>query len=809
MLKRQLYSGDAYYGIKNNRCFLSLLPICLLLTVQNIFSQSVTEMQNKIHHSGIDSLSRVDSLSVLNYFYFPVGTACKAALIRKFTYPAEYDTVPVVRLKQPFSLPAVVPGKKLLTVRGNILYDVNYRSNIDTPYAEKNVYQHTVQTYLDITWKDSYPFRVYFTRRFGNSPFFRNYSDVNLQFNPTDFRSRIKQQLIATIMKSIKLDTLLAVKKMLDEKRNELDGLQNWVSNPAQIQKIVEERERRAVKMPVDLPAGNSAMAFAAKGKAVPEKFLLKQSLRFRQALNADSLKQGKLADTLKNKYEGIEARYTKTKEHIDSLNHIIKKLDSSYHALKLLQYANTDKLKREIAGIQTVSGLRSKLQELHMADTVLPKGYNTLFALQSLGIGRSIADYSELSVKNISINGFQAVYMPRYYYAVAVGSVDYRFRDYIIYNNNQQKQWLALVTAGKGEKESNHIHLTYYTGRRQLYNSATTLNGNTIPNYNLMGLTIETRWQLNRNSFITAELAKSSLPYYSLDSTKRASLISNVTKMNDRSNEAYSLKLNSFIPRTQTTITALYRHAGANFQSFSLFTSGSAQTAWSVKINQPFFRQGLTVVAGIRENDFTNSFTNTAYQTNTVLKSIQATLRMKKWPVVSLGYFPSAQLTKLGDNRYSENLFYTLVGSASHFYSIHKKQFSSTLVFTRFYNASSDSGFVYFNARNWLLSQTAFLGKLTLLLNMSAATNTNYQLLVLEEHTTLAISKWLSAGVGVKYNRQTRLRQEQWGYAGSMKIKIPVLGEIQMSYDKGFIPGSNNQLVENTMARLTYFKTF
>src|SRR5689334_19515779 len=45
----------------------------------------------------------------------------------------------------------------LLKVTGNILYDVNYRSRIDTPYAENDVYQHTLQTRLDLLYKEQYP----------------------------------------------------------------------------------------------------------------------------------------------------------------------------------------------------------------------------------------------------------------------------------------------------------------------------------------------------------------------------------------------------------------------------------------------------------------------------------------------------------------------------------------------------------------------------------------------------------------------------------------------------------------------------
>ncbi|MDB5245614.1 MAG: hypothetical protein JWQ40_8 [Segetibacter sp.] len=76
------------------------------------------------------------------------------------------------------------------------------------------------------------------------------------------------------------------------------------------------------------------------------------------------------------------------------------------------------------------------------MPDSVLPRGYKNLLGLRSFTIGRSVVDYSELSVKNISIKGIQVEYNPYYYYAFAPGFVDYRFRDFIVRNRNTSPQY-------------------------------------------------------------------------------------------------------------------------------------------------------------------------------------------------------------------------------------------------------------------------------------------------------------------------------------------------------------------------------
>jgi hypothetical protein len=323
------------------------------------------------------------------------------------------------------------------------------------------------------------------------------------------------------------------------------------------------------------------------------------------------------------------------------------------------------------------------------------------------------------------------------------------------------------------------------------------------------MGFTLEGHYQVSRTSTFIAEIAKSSSPYNGLDSIRQHNTLGSALKLNDHSNEAYSLKYNAFVPFTQTQFTASYLHYGANFQSFSLFTSGNEQSAWSVRLSQPFFRRQLNITGSIRTNDFTNPLVNASYKSSTVFKSIQATLRIPKWPILSVGYFPSSQIMKLNDNQFEENLFYTLTASASQVCRFHGISMISTLLYTQFYNKITDTNFVYFNTRNWMLSQHAFIGRLSWELQLSAAINTAYALYVIDNKADYIITHWLSLGAGIKYNKQTVYNILQWGYSGDAAIKVPKLGEFRFQADKGFIPGNNKQLVEYKTGRLTYLKTF
>lgn len=751
---------------------------------------------------------------------FPVKSICKRNNATNYliTHRLPAQHLPPAQVK---ALPARTP---LLQVHGNILYDLNYRSYIDTPYAEKDVYQHTVQTYLDVTYKDRYPFRIYLTNRFSNSSWFRNFSDVNLQYNVNDFKNKIRRQVINQLDRRVEADSLLMLRNTLTGYEKQYHEMRSWLSDASTMQRIIAEREERWFKtqwknekiqkpnQPDSLHVLNweqvSQRSF--KGYKFPgRRSSLEDSI-------ADRLKKVDTPalydryDSLKNKLDtsSLYARYDSVKNKLDTLTSKVAMLKKKYQELKALQDQNTTDIKKEIAQVTSGTALKDKLKSLHLADSSLPKGYQTLFSVRSFGIGRTMLDYSELSAKNVSINGLQVEYNPSNYMAVAAGWVDYRFRSYTV-QNASRGQYIGLVRYGWGLKEGNHLYFTYYTGKRQLYNSYTTTQGTDIPNYKLMGFTVEARYKVGRTSAFTAEVARSSAPYYSLDSNSRHNVLGSVLKMNDHSNEAWSVKFNTFIPYTQTQFDAGYSRYGANFQSFSFFTSGSHQTAWYAQIMQPFFHRQLQVTGSVKTNDFTNPLLNTSYKSSTVFKSIQATLRLKKWPTLSAGYYPSAQIIKLDNDQYQENLFYTFTASAGYVYQVHDISMISMVMYTQFYNKMGDTGFVYFNTKNLLMSQTAIIGKLNVQTQLSAAQNNSYNLYVLDGRGDYKISKWLSLGAGIKYNRQTVYNVTQWGYSGSAGIKIPKLGELKLTADKGFIPGNNRQLVPNNVGRLTYFKTF
>ncbi len=321
---------------------------------------------------------------------------------------------------------------------------------------------------------------------------------------------------------------------------------------------------------------------------------------------------------------------------------------------------------------------------------------------------------------------------------------MDYRYRDFVVNGSNKKPQYLYLVRAGIGRLEKNYFILSAFRGEKQLFPS----NGSRLSSITVTGFSAEAKMQLNRTSYITAEIAKSLAPDFRHNPSQGNTKFS----LSDKSNQAYSVKAFSYIPSTGTRLEGYYKHTGANFQSFSSFQTNNALESWMVKAEQGFFKRKLRLTGSLRKNEFTNPFLPQDYKSNTVFKSLTATFKMRKWPAITVGYQPMSQLTAL-DSVVIENRFQVLNGSAYHTYHIGTLRTASTLVLNKFYNSGRDTGFVYFNATHVFWAQQFYFNKFTTQVAISYTKNSSYRLVVMDEGIQWNLRQLGSAGFGVKIN--------------------------------------------------------
>jgi hypothetical protein len=688
----------------------------------------------------------------------------------------------------PLALHSFKQGKPqqtgLISIHGNVLYSYDYRSYIDTPLFLSNLQQHYVQSNLKVVLANKYPFDVVLRTRQSSHPYFRNYTDVNVYFNGEEFRSMMKRKALNYIDQFYGKEELLIIKNNLTEKTREFSELDQWLTESKRQGKYFEYKD-------------------ILQSRMLEKAYQFADSLRIPAAITTDSLTD-RISNAVDSKIPSSNLSRPDMQEFVDEYEMKLRKhknLEEEVNNSRQFYESNKRKVESEIKEVKnkinasnTYDEIQSVARKYGIKTDTLKQRLRFLSSLQSVGVGRSFVDYSELTVRNISLTGFHAEYKRKNYFAVAAGTVDYMFRDFFI-GPRQRPQYVNLLRYGKIFSEGNHLIVSAYRGRKNVFLFADSANRYS----DVFGVSLESRLSINKDNYITAEIAKSSIGN---SSSGKSSF-----DFSDRSSLALFLNLNATIKKTNTKLRANYRYQGGNFQSYTLYYTNSNFTSWNILADQHLWKKRLHVQAGLRKNEFTSLYLPIPYKSNVIFKSVQATLRIKKLPVAMLAYMPSSQLSVI-DNQISENRFYTFLTSASHVYRIGNLNGISLLMFSRYYNDPSDSGFVYYNAKNLHATQTFVAGKFTSNSSYTASIGDHNDLYTYDQGLAYN-GKHFSIGFGLKYNdlnhALTRLGYYTNGNVSISRLKI----DINASFEHGFLPGLDQTLINSDFGRITFVKHF
>lgn len=715
------------------------------------------------------------------------------------------------------TLPIQTPSKpSFLKVHGNITYNFSYRSYVDTPFAQTNLQQHMVQTNLNFVLKDKYPVQMYITNRSSNSPYFKNLTDVTVNFNSHSLLENIKKEIKEKIITGTTFPELSKNEQLYEDKKLEAQKLESWFSSPARAQEFIEAKEtslKSKVKMP-ELPDSSEVLQDYLEAATQEKAFLPKESSQ-RQNLIWESLQRKvfKKINQVKNKKQAflndssLTAKYDARKQKLADLLVEIKKNETQLMQQRKNIRDTLNKINNQVAALQNSADLFSFMEEKGISKKELTKAQRLLLSVNQVGIGKSWINYSDLTVKNISLTGVNAeVNSSPFYFAFAAGKVNYLFRDFVMKNGrNVPDQSLEIVRAGFGAKEKNNCIVSFYNGRKSVLNYSPSNTPQALQK--VLGISIEGRFALNENNYLVAEVAKSSFNNAG-NLPSQGDLIKKAFDLKIHSNEAYSIKLFSQYPQTNTRIRAYYRKTGENFQSFNLFPVNVNQDAWMAEINQLFLKKRLTIDAAMRKNDFISTIAAPSFSNSAIFKSLQVTLRIPKYPFISFGYYPTSQLSISSNNVLTENLYNTMNGILSHSYLFKGTGMNTNAVFTKFYNSSNDTGFIYFNATNWTINQSAFLGKFTLQSSASLSTETNFHLFSLEQQVGYQFKNKLTLSGSLKWNRMNHT-VILIGASGILNINIQRFGSVQFNYERTYLPGQNRTLMPVDLGQINFFRVF
>jgi hypothetical protein len=716
----------------------------LLDTNQHLFDSTVADIRNLYQHQKKQISS---SLKKQELFSNPFSSISlnKDSALKKLSFQPLGD---MFRFSKPW----------LRSNGGYISYMADYRSNIDTPYAEKNIMQHLLTGTMRFSVAKNLPLIANFWIRRTNSPFFRNINDVQIQFDAATFHRQLAEKMHQRVEQISKLMNDSLLKKMYLIKQTEWNSLSNWLKDPRQIQKLIECNE--TIKVPQK-----------SYDPALPDSTNKK---------NTDSLQ--KLATA-------FIAYYNLQKQISERLG---KERDS---LLKLYSSLQT-KLNQYKQGLSAPSF--AQVKDYIGEDSGMPPFYKWLLGVRRFSIGKSTQNYSELTSKNLSISGINFEYNSWYYLAVSAGLLDFRFHDFVVRPGTITPQPFYLLRAGLGHLEKNYFILSYYHGKKQLFGPAD--SASRYPLVSITGVSAEAKLQLNQYSFLKGEIAQSVAPDYHFNPATK-----NRFDFKDPTNQAYSVVLHSYIPQTGTKLDGGYKYTGANFQSFSSFQVNSEWRSWNARIEQGFFRSRLKVVVALQTNDFSNPYIVQQYKSNTIFKNFSVSYRSRGLPTLNLGYMPMSQYTIVG-NQVVENRFQTLTANLNHFYKIGNIQASTMVVLNKFYNNNADTSFIFYKATNWYISQCLQFREFSGSLNISCSSNANYVLNVAGEEVNFNFSKWGSAGAGVKINNFNGT-ETKIGESVTLSIRTGNGDYLSLRYENSFLPSYQHGLVQNAFGNLQLVK--
>jgi hypothetical protein len=664
------------------------------------------------------------------------------------------------------SLKGMLFGPPILRLtNGYVNYNFNYRSNIDTPYAEKNIQQHHVQGQFNALIAGSLPIQVNYWLRQTNSQIFKDIADVQVSFNGPAFRNHLQ-----SVMRKKWLEAAAGYKDSLLEqalllKEQQLQTIRGTLNNKFHPQKITE----------------------AGEILHVPH---ITYDMQLPDSVNKQRETTAKKDATLfLDEYKRTKQLYDSVHRQVDSLQGL-----ADHNRKKLQQFRDMVNGGWEEAG---AGRLKKEAQQYGMQ--AMPGWYRWLMGIRNFSVGRSAANYSELTAKNVSVNGINFEYNSWYYLALMAGSVNYRFRDFVVNGTKKVPQYVVLARAGLGSLERNFFILSAWRGQKQLYGSSTS----GYPAITITGFSMEGKWALNRSSWLKAEVAQSMSPDI------RSNPVEYTSKFNlrDRNSQAVALQLYSYIPLTGTRVEGLYKKTGANYQSFNSYQSNTEQQSWYVKAEQSLFSRRLRIAGALRSNEYTNPLIVQNYKSNTIFKSVSASLRIPKWPMVTVGYQPMSQYTKAG-NDILENRFQTFNATLYHGYTWKQLSMSTTAMLNKFYNNNNDTAFAYYNATNTYLMQSFFFPAFTANIGASLTKNAGYELQVLDGYIEPVAGKWGTVGAGIKLNNMNHTIIKTGGYVNA-SIRIGKQDMLFISYEHGFLPSVTNTLVRSEMGTINYTRTF
>lgn len=634
-----------------------------------------------------------------------------------------------------------------------ILYTSDYRAINDTPFNESNILQQSIIAGTKFKMGGILPFNMYMRASLTNSSYFKDYFDVQLNYDASHVHQAIKEDYdrIVDELYAEAIDSITY--SVLNQKSEIINQLSKWLNNPVQTQKLVEYREL----LIIDGISYKSELSYEENRR------------------KEDSLKI--IASEFLDAYDKAMSFYNQTFQEVDSLKNIITESLNKIDQIKKI-------LNKPTIDYKDLKEKRTQLSKLGVSNKIMNRLSVKLQGLRKLGIGRNLVDYSDLSMKNISVNGINFEYNSWYYASLTAGTLDFGYRN-LSFFNNLSKQYVYMARFGVGNIERNAFIISYFGGKKQLFRESKLITRE--PAINTNGFSLEGKLVLLNSLQARGEVS---------ETISSAFIPQKFFSFSDFNNKAVSFSIKSLPSLINTRFEASFKILGNNYQSFTGYNQNSSRKQFFVRLDQSFFNRSLKISGKIRSFEFDNPLIIQKYNSKNFLKDISITYRKKGMPVITTGYIPISQIYFVDDVLTEEN-FQSFNFNLYHNYTLFKIRTSSYLSLNSFDKFDSDKSIDFFRTNNFSYYQSLFFKHADIGFSVNYAENNYYTLFVFEENVSFKLSSGNRLMAGLKINNYN-FSILKLGYYINTNLALNKNFTFHAGFEKGFVPGFNNTLMLN-----------
>jgi hypothetical protein len=678
--------------------------------------------------------------------------------------------------------------KPLLVASGDLGYQLFSRTGPSDNLLLINARSDIATLRLNVLYKEIYPVSVSF-RYNQSSPFqLDNQYEANISFDDRSFKE-ILHERIARITKNNFLSRQAVLLHKYETAFRELKKQKDLLRSPAYVQGIIEQRLRQSGTPAFmnTLPSiPNTVNPLDRIGDLVPN------------TPGISDIKQ-QLKDSLQNRLAGLTNQAHDKMEGLkDSLERVVLRLEDSLSQNKLAMNKQLDSINRELSALRSPGQIKEYASLKGLADSLPRNNWADLLMRTSLRFGKFILDNSELTVSNIFLHGASIRYGTDRFVWISGGYYDFAFRQVFNFRSDtipRQRSSVFAIKMGKTDGY-NLSAVSFYIGRKE---KAGSVAGDLRT---VAGVSTEKNISLAKNTTLAIELAKSTTRSINVADKVQPVIKDLFTNFNTRTIGAYG-SLKAFLPRTKTDAEVNYRYWGTQFESFNSNQYYNPQNNAMVRVSQPLFNRRLNLSGNIRYTDFKTYGVSSNIRNSTFFASLNGTLRIRKIPVVSVGYYPGSQLYWLDNSKLYEYFYYIFNTTVSHYFRVGKMPMQGVFTWNKFFNKYSDS--LVSNAQSYYnLFFTTWIGQWSLQANYSRQ-ELESKVLNTYEGGLQYTGRSVRLGGSLKCNMIGDMLRT--GYTGNIGMVFKKIGTISFIYDQSYLPGSGGDFIPVTTGQLQLIK--